>query len=363
MDAALARETVDSFLIDCLRSERGKGDIMNAADPAQTRYALVREMLEVPDYVRGLDLKRITSFADRVRGDAVLLSGEGSSRIFPAKKVLADAWRHGYRDRLHTEAATQALEYDLRECFVFIASNSGKTKEGVRLLRKLRESGCAGVVGLVANAGTPLAQEPDASYILACGPEKAVAATKSVVEQALFYDILFRARNGQELPDLGRLAELMDQALRVALPSEFLAVLGAAGTICWAGRNDGVAEELTLKTNEILRKKADFLEGTYAVHGIEEVLGPADAVIVVEPFPEEESKFEDVLVRGVGSSLLGIADRETRFPTLRIPSYGDFSPYIRLCAGWNVLASVGFAIGVDMDHPLRARKIGNEFLG
>ena len=47
-------------------------------------------------------------------------------------------------------------------------------------------------------------------------------------------------------------------------------------------RCDGVAEELTLKTNEITRKRSDFLEGTYAVHGIEEVMAPSDVVFVVD---------------------------------------------------------------------------------
>jgi len=37
--------------------------------------------------------------------------------------------------------------------------------------------------------------------------------------------------------------------------------------------NNGVAEELALKTNEITRKKSAFLEGTFAVHGIEESNG------------------------------------------------------------------------------------------
>jgi glucosamine--fructose-6-phosphate aminotransferase (isomerizing) len=336
---------------------------MNLSDPIQSGFALVREMLEAPDMVRRLDLKRITSFGEKLRGGSVLLSGEGSSRIFPAKKTLADSWRHRYPDRLFTEGSTQALEYDLRDTFVFIASNSGKTKEAVRLLRHLRRSGCSGMIGVVANPGTPLANESDSAYVLSCGAEKAVAATKSVLEQALFYDIMFRARAGQDLPDLRKLADLMEEALKAAVSEEIVDALRGAPTIYWAGRNDGVAEELTLKTNEITRKKADFLEGTYAAHGIEEVLDASDAVVVVDPFPEEEEKFEEVLVKGVGLHVAAIAHRETRFPSLRVPSYGDFSPYIELCAGWNILVSAGLALGVDLDHPVRARKIGNEFAG
>ena len=49
----------------------------------------------------------------------------------------------------------------------------------------------------------------------------------------------------------------------------------------FSGRNNGVAEEITLKTNEITRKKSSYLEGTYAVHGIEEVLGKQDVIRII----------------------------------------------------------------------------------
>jgi glucosamine--fructose-6-phosphate aminotransferase (isomerizing) len=32
-------------------------------------------------------------------------------------------------------------------------------------------------------------------------------------------------------------------------------------------------------------------------------------------------------------------------------------------AGWNVLVHVGVALGINLDKPERARKIGNEFMG
>ncbi len=49
--------------------------------------------------------------------------------------------------------------------------------------------------------------------------------------------------------------------------------------IYFAGRNNGVAEELTLKTNEITHKKSDYLEGTFSVHGIEETMRPEEVVV------------------------------------------------------------------------------------
>ena len=52
----------------------------------------------------------------------------------------------------------------------------------------------------------------------------------------------------------------------------------------------------------------------------------------------------------------------TRFPTVLIPGGLPSSPYIQLAAGWNLLVETGIALGVDLDHPRRARKVGNEYI-
>nr|MBT5018840.1 sugar isomerase [Planctomicrobium sp.] len=191
------------------------------------------------------------------------------------------------------------------------------------------------------------------------------AATKSVVEQALFYRALLEQIAGQ--PALaGRLDDLatkMNTALTLEIPAELTEKISKAGTIYWAGRNDGVAEELTLKTNEITRKQSDFLEGTYAVHGVEEVMNADDVVLWVDPYPDSEDKFADVLEKGVGLTIIAIADHKTRFPTIQIPDAGDLSPFVQMCAGWNVMVEAGISLGIDLDKPERARKVGNEFEG
>ena len=50
-----------------------------------------------------------------------------------------------------------------------------------------------------------------------------------------------------------------------------------------------------------------------------------------------EDKFADVLEKGVGLTIIAIAPRATRFPTLRIPDAGDLRGYVEMAAGWNVL--------------------------
>jgi glucosamine--fructose-6-phosphate aminotransferase (isomerizing) len=90
----------------------------------------------------------------------------------------------------------------------------------------------------------------------------------------------------------------------------------------------------------------------------------ADEVIVlVEPFPEEEEKYVQVLKTGVGMHVFAISSRDTVFPTIKIPSIKNFDEYIQLAAGWNLLVEIGIQLGIDLDKPVRARKVGNEFLG
>jgi glucosamine--fructose-6-phosphate aminotransferase (isomerizing) len=155
----------------------------------------------------------------------------------------------------------------------------------------------------------------------------------------------------------------MDAALRAEVPAAVTRSIADSPVIYWAGPNDGVAEELTLKTNEITRKPSDFLEGTYAAHGVEEVMNAGDVVLWIDPIEGQEQKFEEVLVEGVGVKIVAISTRQTRFPTVRVPDAGDLTGYVYMAAGWNVLVEAGTTLGIDLDKPERARKVGNEFVG
>jgi len=175
--------------------------------------------------------------------------------------------------------------------------------------------------------------------------------------------LLAQLQGGTLASKLADTADAVEAALTMSIASEFTEAIANAGTIYFAGRNDGVAEELTLKTNEITRKKSDFLEGTYAVHGIEEVMNADDVVILINPFAAELDKIKETLVDGVGMKVFAVSDQDTIFPTIKITDAGELSNYAYLAAGWNILVEVGVHLGIDLDHPVRARKVGNEFEG
>ncbi|RPI02751.1 MAG: sugar isomerase [Ignavibacteriae bacterium] len=336
---------------------------MNLNEEKYSKFLLVQEMMDTIDVVRRFNPNQTQKVAQKIRSAGKLfLTGEGSSRIFPAKNSIRKALRSGSDIRVATDGSRQAAQYDLSTFAVFCASNSGRTKEVVLLAKKILASGNKNCFGLSANVGTLLEQSCSETFVLTCGWEQAVAATKSVVEQALFYESILwniSGRNGFVPADL---SAAIQQALTLPIDPSIIAAAVNAPTIYFAGYNDGVAEELTLKTNEITRKKSDYLEGTYAVHGIEEVMSPSDIVFVVDPIDEEIEKFQEVLVNGVKLKVVAIASRDTPFTTIRVPDAGELNPYILLCAGWNLLVEIGLAIGINLDKPERARKVGNEFV-
>ncbi len=336
---------------------------MNLKEVKYSKYALVQEMLDTIDVVKNFNPEQTKEMAEKIESvGKLLLTGEGSSRIFPAKNAIRKALTWGLDISITTDGSRQSSQYDLSEFAVFCASNSGRTKEVVLLAKKLAEIGNENRFALSANKGTLLEEVCQETFILTCGWEQAVAATKSVIEQALFYESILWHINKKNTESMcSELATKIEKALTMQIEPSIIEAATKAPTIYFAGYNDGVAEELTLKTNEITRKKSDFLEGTYAVHGIEEVMEKNDIVFVIDPIDDEIEKFQDVLIKGVGLTIVAIADKDTPFTTIRVPNAGEMNPYVYLSAGWNLLVEIGLSLGINLDKPERARKVGNEF--
>ncbi|MEM9348101.1 MAG: sugar isomerase [Planctomycetota bacterium] len=339
---------------------------MQADGTKYDAFNLCKDMLASVEVARGFD----ASVADPIALGAkltgkLLLTGEGSSRLFPAKHAIKLARQRGYNLQLHTEAGCQSQTYDLLDWAVLAASNSGRTAEVVQLFKQLEAAGHDKRFGVAAFSDSLLEQSANQSVVLGCGEEGAVAATKSVIEQALVIQAVIESAvgDGQLAGHLGTIADAMHDAMTMPISEEITKLLVETHVIYWAGANDGVGEELTLKTNEITRKPSDFLEGTYAAHGIEEVMDPGEVVLWIDPIEDQEAKFEEVLVKGVGMHIIAVSSRETRFPTIKVPDAGEYVGYVYLAAGWNLLVEMGIALGVDLDKPVRARKVGNAFVG
>ena len=336
---------------------------MKLSEVKYNKYALVREMMETPDIIKSFKPEAAKRFADATgKRKGLFLTGEGSSRIFPAKRAIYANHKKGLGLPIVTEGCTQAEEYNLKDYAVIAASNSGQTKEVVRLTTLLKKQKHTAVFGLTANPNTKLEEIATDTEVLICGKENAVAATKSVIEQGLFYDSLLRIVKGEKMDGLKDLAAKTEEALTLKIDPAVTAIISKASMIYFAGRNNGVAEELALKTNEITRKKSAFLEGTFAVHGIEEVMDKSEVLIWIEPFETEMEKFNECLVKAVGLNIIAVSTKKTMFPTIIIPDGGQYAEYVQLAAGWNILVETGISLGINLDKPTRARKVGNEYI-
>jgi glucosamine--fructose-6-phosphate aminotransferase (isomerizing) len=336
---------------------------MKLSEVMYNKYALVREMMETPDIIKSFKPEAAARFAEATRKrKGLFLTGEGSSRIFPAKRAIYANHKKFLSLPIVTEGCTQAEEYNLKDYAVIAASNSGQTKEVVRLTTLLKKQKHTAVFGLTANPKTKLEEIATDTEVLICGKENAVAATKSVIEQGLFYDSLLRIVNGEKMNGLKDLAARTEEALTLKIDPAVTAIISKASMIYFAGRNNGVAEELALKTNEITRKKSAFLEGTFAVHGIEEVMDKSEVLIWIEPFVTEMEKFNECLVKAVGLNIIAVSTKKTIFPTIIIPDGGQYAEYVQLAAGWNILVETGISLGINLDKPTRARKVGNEYI-
>src|SRR6187200_1727181 len=107
---------------------------MNLTDGKYTQFGLVRDMLATAGVVANFaaDQAKDTGRAIAQVG-RLLLTGEGSSRIFPAKNLISCARQVNWPVTLHTDSGRQAQEYDLSNWAVFAASNSGKTSGVIKL--------------------------------------------------------------------------------------------------------------------------------------------------------------------------------------------------------------------------------------
>ena len=326
-------------------------------------FALVREMLETPELFGRFDFGQTENLVGQIKKTGKLfLTGEGSSRIFPAKNFIDSMRKAGVDLTVATEGSRQAMDYDLSQWSVLAASNSGQTGETISLLAKLKQEGHQQRFAVTANPEGKIREFANESFVLSCGKENAVAATKSVVEQALVYQSLLCNMAGCGCPNSANQAGVFSkQILEVEHDPALISALAQAGTIYWAGRNNGVAEELALKTNEIARQRSDFLEGTYLLHGVEEVMQPKDVVVLIDPFEAEWERIQLRYVDALHQKLIVIAPKPTPFDTIVIPTLAGYDSYLQLLAGWNLLVHIGVAHGLNLDKPERARKIGNEY--
>src|SRR3989338_6948576 len=154
---------------------------MNNKEAKYKKFSLVREMLEAPLIIKNFSAKGLEKPIKAIKKTKKLfLTGEGSSRIFPAKNMIYNALRKNSGLTIYSEGSRQAAELNLEDYVLFAASNSGKTREVISLFKAKKARAHSKFI-LTENKSSLLKNFSNGAFILNCGEEKAVSATKSVI--------------------------------------------------------------------------------------------------------------------------------------------------------------------------------------
>src|SRR6478735_2826483 len=149
--------------------------------------AMAREIREIPHATERLLAEQdlVASVADRIRHAdprAVVISGRGSSAnagtllryLFEARAGLL----------VSTSAPSVVTTYrrsiDMRDAVFIVISQSGRSPDLVTGARSARENGAL-TIAIINDVTSPVAEACELTLPVAAGPERAVAATKSVV--------------------------------------------------------------------------------------------------------------------------------------------------------------------------------------
>jgi glucosamine--fructose-6-phosphate aminotransferase (isomerizing) len=253
-------------------------------------------------------------------------------------------------------ASVYGRNVDLSDTSLIAISQSGKSPDLLAAVKAAKDAG-AQTCALVNDTSAPLADAVHAVLPLSAGPEKAVAATKSVVNSGLgAYRLVAnwagKPDNSAAMPDL------LKQALTCDWADWGHALQNAsAAYVIGRGPGYGVAREIALKITETLAIPALAFSAAEFRHGPRAGINPATPILVLgqadETLADITSLADDLLKTGVPLfSTVGAKALEAQ-------GHDDaaLTPLLWLPPAYRVLEKTALAKGLDPDAPPGLQKV------
>ena len=253
--------------------------------------------------------------------------------------------------------------------FVVSLSQSGASPDIVRTLAAAREGGAI-TAAIVNQPGSPLAEAAGHFLPQHAGPERSVAATKSVVATMAAAARLIATWRGDEalLAALARLPERLEAALACDW-SPALDELADASALYVVGRGPGlgVAAETALKLKETSGVLAEALSAAEIQHGPKAVIGPGFPVLaygLADPGGADASAFAADLA-GAGARVLVAAHAPVGADAVHLPLPAPLhpllDPIVALLAFYPLAEALARRRGRDPDRPPGLLKVTRTF--
>jgi len=309
------------------------------------------------------------------------ISGRGVSYVIIAARGTSDnvaryaKYLFGSLDGLPVGLAAPSLfsiyhtPPRFRDALVLGISQSGESPDIVAVVEEGRQQGMV-TVAITNEPGSPLAAAAEYVLPLEAGPERAVAATKTYVNQLAALALLAVQLAGDEerLSLLRAVPEAVGKTLaldgRIAEIAQRY-VYATEAVVLGRGYNYGTAFEIALKLEELTYmvvepySSADFRHGPMAIidRGFPAiVVSPQGAVYsdIVALTRELASRGAEIVAISGQDQVLDMASMALRLPVV-LPEW--LSPFTCVVPGQLLAMHIAHAKGYDVDHPRGLRKV------
>jgi glutamine---fructose-6-phosphate transaminase (isomerizing) len=307
------------------------------------------------------------------RPAVVRLVGHGTSDAAAAYGVYAFGLLPGWtalRDSISLTVYYDA-PIDLAGSVVIALSQSGETPDVVEYVARTRGRGAL-TVAVTNEPDSELGRAAELTLPLAAGPEHAVAASKTYVNQLAALALVAGGVAGRaaEIADgIRRVADLMNEALGAlerAVPAVAMA-FAYVGRMYVIGRGleFATAREVALKLTETCRVAAEPLTATDLAHG---PVAALDALFPVWTIASRDESLPAVLdaakrVREAGATVVAsgnaageLAGAAYALPVPEAPN-PILAPLLSVVPGQLFAAALAHAKGLDADHPVGLSKV------
>jgi glucosamine--fructose-6-phosphate aminotransferase (isomerizing) len=319
------------------------------------------------------DFARIAATMHERGATTVRMVGHGSSDNAASYGVYAFGLQPRWTSLRDSISLTvyYGADVDMSGCTALGLSQSGRTPDVVQYVERARRAG-AYTVAVTNDPSSELASVAEDVLPLAAGPENAVAATKTYLNQVAALALLAAHAAGRgadaerEVRGVARLLEglvasLAPRIASVALPFAFAGRMFVIGR----GTEFATAREIALKLLETCRVAAEPLTTTDLAHGPVAALDPLFPVWAIasddQTLPtvlEAVSRAREAgaTVIASGSAAEAVSGAEYSLP-VPLPPSPLLSPLLSVVPGQLFAWALARAKGLDPDEPRGLSKV------
>jgi glucosamine--fructose-6-phosphate aminotransferase (isomerizing) len=234
-------------------------------------------------------------------------------------------------------------------------SQSGRSPDIVEMQRAARRGGAL-AIALVNEVASPLAQEAEALLPLWAGPERSVAATKSMIAGLVAGASLVAAwREDRPLADaIAGLPDILRGQIAPP-PAVMLERLGRGATLA-------IAAEAALKLKETCAIHAEAYSAAEVLHGPAELVNPGFPIIAFLPSDaaREGMLATLALLADAGATVIAIeaggADDAHRLAVAKVEAT-LLEPVVMIHRFYHLAEALALRLGRDPDRPRNLRKV------